>query len=101
VRRLKAQESPAVVVEFEDGLSIATPCWMLDEMYCRAMTLEEKPRIAVDALQQLRGLVDLHMASAGKKGSACGFMAAKGDRHESTITGSAAGAGTTSATTET
>ena len=101
VRRLNAQESPAVVVELEDGLSIATPCWMLDEVWCQAMTLEEQPRIAVDALRLLRDLVDRQTDSSGKKDSGCGFMAVKGDCYEPTIPGSTAGGCTESAPTET
>ena len=101
VRRLKVQESPGVVVELEEGLRIATPCWMLDEVLCQAMTLEERPRIAVDALRLLRDLVDLRGASPGKQGSVCGFMAVKGGCHEPNIPGSAADASTDSASTET
>jgi len=101
VRRLKVQESPGVVVELQEGLRIATPCWMLDEVCCQAMRLEERPRIAVDALRLLRGLVDLQAASSGEQDLGCGLMAAKGGCHEPTISGSRADAGTASASTET
>jgi hypothetical protein len=101
VRRLKAQESAGVVVELEEGLRIATPCWMLDEVLCQSMTLEERPRIAVDALRLLRDLVDLQAALPGEKDSVCGFMAVKGDCHEPTISRSAADTGDDSASTET
>jgi hypothetical protein len=71
---------------------------MLDEVLCQAMTLEERPRVAVDALRLLRDLVDLR---PGEKDSVCGFMAVKGDCHEPTISGSAADASTDAASTET
>ena len=101
VRRLKAEESPSVVVELEDGVRIATPCWMLDEVWCQAMTLEEQPRIAVEALRFLRDLVDLQSASHGKQDTACGLMEVKGGCHEPINPGSAADASTDSASTET
>jgi hypothetical protein len=101
VRRLKAQESPGVVVELEEGLRIAMPCWMLDEVLCQSMTLEGRPRVAVDALRLLRDLVDLRAASPGEKDSVCGFMAVKGDCHEPTMSGSAADESTDAASTET
>jgi FkbH-like protein len=71
------------------------------EVCCQAMRLEERPRIAVDALRLLRDLVDLQAASPGEKDSECGLMAAKGGCHEPIISGSRADAGTACASTET
>jgi len=101
VRRLKAEESPGVVVEFEDGLRIATPCWMLDDVWCRAMRLEEQPRISVDALLLLRDLVDLQVASPSENDSVCGLMVIKGDCHEPATSGSVIETSADSASTET
>jgi len=74
---------------------------MLDEAWCQSMTLEEQPRIAVDALRLLRSLVDLQMTSSGTSDMEHGFMEMKGDCHEPSSPGSAAGTATNSAPTET
>ena len=70
------------MVELDDGLRVATPAWMLDEVWCRAMRLEERPRISVAALLLLRDLVDLQVTSPGDNNSVSGFMEVKGDCHE-------------------
>ena len=50
IRRLRAHEEPAVIVQLEEELRIVVPCWMLDVACCQAMVQEERPRIAVDAV---------------------------------------------------
>ena len=58
IRRLRACENPVVVVQIEEGLNIALPCWMLDATCCETMVLEAQSRICVNALIQLRDLID-------------------------------------------
>jgi hypothetical protein len=45
-------------VALPDGLQIAIPEWMLDPVYCSSLSFESIPRISVNALLELRVLVD-------------------------------------------
>ena len=82
IRGLRAREEPAVIVEIDEDLRIAVPCWMLDALCCRSMVIEEQPRISIDALVQLRDLIDRQALLAGEKDNAHGSMVAKENRHE-------------------
>jgi hypothetical protein len=77
------REEPAVIVQGEKDLRLAVPCWMLDEEWCRAMVVEEKPRIAVEALVALRDLLARQHSSTGAAEVECGTMKATEDHHES------------------
>ena len=100
IRRLRAREELAVVVQLEEDLRIVLPDWMLDATCCQRMTLDDRPRIAVEALRRLRSFVD-QQTSAGKEEAACGSMTAKGDRHEPPTQGQTSRHGTDSAPAET
>lgn len=59
----------------DEELLISVPCWMLDEQACAHLTFDGNSiRISLDALLQLRTLVD------------SGLMMVQGDHHESTKT---------------
>jgi hypothetical protein len=47
-----------VGVRLPDGLQLAIPEWMLDQELSERMTNEVTPRIAIDALVELRRLID-------------------------------------------
>jgi hypothetical protein len=53
-----------VIVSLEDGLRIAIPKWMLDQAYCAALPAEPKPRLSLQALVDLRELIDRQAWSA-------------------------------------
>jgi hypothetical protein len=55
---------------------------MLDEPFCQSLTLEERPRIGIDALRRLRRLVDEQL-SASKERATGGSFVEKGDLDES------------------
>ena len=82
IRRLRAREEPSVVVQIEDGLIIAIPCWMLDEPHCRTMPVEERPRLNIDGLVQLRKLIDRQTGITGAQDAKSASMMAKAYRHE-------------------
>jgi len=84
IRNLRTREAPGVIVQDEADLRLMVPCWMLDEGCCQAVTVEKKPRISVDALFELRALLDSQGMLAGKRDSECDSIMANGKCHEST-----------------
>ena len=59
VRRLRAQETPTVIVEVVDeNFRFALPCWMLDSLVCNSFTVETDPQLPVEALISLRTFLD-------------------------------------------
>jgi len=60
------------------------PCWMLDEGCCQAVVVEEKPRISVDALFELRALLDSQGVLAGGQDAERDSIMVDEKRHEST-----------------
>ena len=68
----------------EADLRLMVPSWMLDEGCCQAVTVEKKARIAVDALLELRALLDSQGMLAGNQDAGCDSIMANGKCHEST-----------------
>ena len=60
IRRLRAKENPSVIVQIEDDLRVAVPCWMLEASSCGLLRIEASPKISLDALVELRALIDVH-----------------------------------------
>jgi hypothetical protein len=61
IRTLRAG-GESVIVQIGDGdLRIAVPQWMLDQSHCRMLILMEHARVDLDALRQLREIVDLQL----------------------------------------
>jgi hypothetical protein len=58
--------NPSVIVRFEDGLRIAIPRWMLDAAYCAALPEKSTARLSLQALVELRDLIDRQSWSAGQ-----------------------------------
>jgi hypothetical protein len=71
-----------VLVRIEPELQIVIPCWMLDDAYCQALVLKDRPQIDIAALMRLRRLVDQQPLSASHDHAASASMLAKGERHE-------------------
>jgi hypothetical protein len=94
IRRLRAREEPAVIVQVDENLRIAIPCWMLDEACCRAMVVEKQPRIGIAALVQLRDLVDRQIQPSCENGAVRG-PTTKGACNDNTNKDTKTGAGTT------
>jgi hypothetical protein len=83
VRRVKSREEPSVIVQGERDLRLMVPCWMLSEGCCEEMAVEEEPRIAVEALAELRALIDAQHLAAGGPGAGCDSMTVDEQCHES------------------
>ena len=58
IHAIRAGEEPAIIVDGGEDSRIMIPSWMLDESCCRMVVVENKPRVAVDALLRLRALLD-------------------------------------------
>ena len=58
MRAIRRQAEPSTIVALPDGLQIAIPEWMLDPVHCSFLTFESIPKISVNALLELRALVD-------------------------------------------
>ena len=66
-------------------LRIVVPGWMLDETACSMIIVRDKPQIQLQALVQLRELVDQLVLPTGEGHGDSGSIEAKGDRHETQI----------------
>ena len=58
VRRLRRYTADCVVIKLTDDVQVAVPTWMLDPLVCQQLTDEERPRLSVAALSELRALLD-------------------------------------------
>ena len=77
VRHLRRIGSAILIVRLPDGLQLAVPEWMLSQQVCQHLTDQLEPRIAIDALEELRRLVDsqtlaLKRDAAGRAESSAG-----------------------------
>lgn len=84
IRNLRTREEPGVIVQDEADLRLMVPCWMLDDGCCQAVTVEKKARISVDALSELRALLDSQGILAGNQDAVCDSIMDNGKGHEST-----------------
>ncbi len=82
IRGLRTHGEPAVIVQGNEDLRLMIPCWMLDEGCCRAVVVEKKPRIALEAFVALRDLIDGQRMFSGGKDAECDLVMANGERHE-------------------
>jgi hypothetical protein len=55
-----------VIVRLPDGLQVAVPTWMLNPAECSALTDEAAPKISIEALLELRALIDSQPESRGQ-----------------------------------
>jgi len=51
-------DAPIVIVKLPDGLQLAIPEWMLNPEICERLRTEARPRISLDALVELRTLIN-------------------------------------------
>ena len=65
-------DAPIVIVRLPDGLQLAIPEWMLSPEICERLRTEAGPRISLDALIELRTLIDaqLSMVAGDRRGCA-------------------------------
>lgn len=58
IRCLRKSESVILIVKVPAGSQIAVPEWMLIPQVCDRLTIEDQARISIDALINLRRLID-------------------------------------------
>jgi hypothetical protein len=58
IRLLRKSDSVILIVKLPGGSQIAVPEWMLIPHVCDRLPIEDKPRISIDALNDLRRLID-------------------------------------------
>src|SRR5215813_4367160 len=65
-------DAPIVIVRLPDGLQLAIPEWMLSPEICERLRTEARPGISLDALIELRTLIDgrLPMVAGDRRGCA-------------------------------
>jgi hypothetical protein len=62
-------------------LKIAVPCWMLDDVACSSVVVQDTPQLHIESLLSLRQLVDQFASAASERQSEPHGNNAKGDRH--------------------
>ena len=71
-----------MIVEVVDSeLRICVPGWMLDQSFCDGLSLQENAQLELNALRELRGIIDLQLAPSVGNNIGSHPTAAKGERH--------------------
>ena len=71
IRCLRKSASVILTVKVPGGLQIAVPEWMLNPQTCDQLKTQDKPRISVGALMELRRLSDAQSFQNAPKDRSC------------------------------
>ena len=71
-------DAPIVIVRLPDGLQLAIPEWMLNPEICERLRTEARPRISLDALVELRPLIDAQLPMLAGDRDGCAESSAGG-----------------------
>ena len=71
IRYLRRIDSVILIVRLPGGSQIAVPDWMLVQEVCDRFTFEAEPRISIDALFDLRRMIDAHCFGKTPKDRGC------------------------------
>jgi len=71
VRHLRRIDSVILIIRLPGGAQIAIPDWMLSPQVCDRFTNEAEPRVSIDALFDLRRLIDAHHLGKASKDHGC------------------------------
>jgi len=82
VRHLRRTESTVLVVRLPTGTQIALPKWMLTPELCDRLSYEDRPRIDITALLELRWLIDAQRVDLGFENLGCAESASGGQDAE-------------------
>ena len=75
-----------MVISLPDGMQIAVPRWMLDPVACDQLRAEDRPRIELSALRNLRILLDSQLLSGLGFPEDAGATRSRGGRDAQTQT---------------
>jgi hypothetical protein len=65
IRRLRRIDAAILIVKLPSGTQVAVPDWMLSAQVCDRFSNEAEPRVSIDALFDLRRLIDAqHLGKA-------------------------------------
>jgi hypothetical protein len=78
IRCLRKSASVILIVKLPGGVQIALPEWMLIPQTCDQLKTEDKPRISVGALMDLRRLIDAQFLQNAPKDRSCAESPAGG-----------------------
>ena len=67
IRYLRKTTSAILIIKLPGGTQIAVPEWMLIPQVCDRLTVEDKPRISIDALNDLRRLINAQSINSSLK----------------------------------
>jgi hypothetical protein len=83
LRRSRCRGGEQFIIQLDDGTALAVPAWMLDPVFCERLVVEPRPRLGLEALRELRRLIEAHPVSrAVKGGSTDDSSSPSGERHE-------------------
>jgi hypothetical protein len=71
IRHLRRIGSAILIARLPGGAQIAVPEWMLIPQVCDRLTIEAEPRITIDALIDLRTLIDAQRLKNTSKDHCC------------------------------
>src|SRR5262249_26374653 len=81
LRRFRRRGGDSLIVRPANGPALALPAWMLDPVACSTLRQAPQPLIALDALRQLRKLLDTPPWSAGAAAATADDSNLKGVPH--------------------
>jgi hypothetical protein len=67
IRHLRRTDTVILIIRLPGGVQVAVPDWMLNPQVCDRFTDEVEPRVSMDALFELRRLIDAHRAGKTPK----------------------------------
>jgi hypothetical protein len=71
IRYLRRRDSVSLIVRLPGGAQVAIPDWMLSPQVCDRFTNEAEPRVSIEALFDLRRLIDAHHLGKASKDHGC------------------------------
>ena len=71
IRHLRRTDSAILIVRLPGGTQIAVPEWMLLPQVCDRLVIEAEPRVSIDALIELRALIDAQSLKNTSKEDCC------------------------------
>jgi hypothetical protein len=87
IRHLRRIGSAILIVRLPDCVQLAVPEWMLSPQVCQHLTDQAEPRIAIEALEELRRLIDAQTFAFGRDADSGAESSAGGNHAQQRGTG--------------
>jgi hypothetical protein len=82
IRHLRRMDSEVLIVRLPTGAQIALPKWMLIPELCDRLSYEDRPRVGITALLELRRIIDDQRMERALDGHGCAESASGGQDAE-------------------